>query len=30
LVTHDEHLAERCGRILRLDSGMLVNEGVAA
>ena len=35
LVTHDEHLAERCGRILRLDSGELVNEvpvneGVAA
>ncbi|MET1161151.1 MAG: ABC transporter ATP-binding protein [Pseudoxanthomonas sp.] len=26
LVTHDEHLAERCGRILRLDSGELVNE----
>ena len=30
LVTHDEHLAERCGRILRLDSGELVSEGVAA
>ena len=35
LVMHDEHLAERCGRILRLDSGRLlsnnrVNEGVIA
>ena len=27
LVTHDEHLAERCGRLLRLDSGKLVAEG---
>ena len=30
LVTHDEHLAERCGRILRLDSGELMSEGVTA
>ena len=28
LVTHDEHLAERCGRLLRLDSGRLVDESV--
>jgi len=26
LVTHDERLAERCGRILRLDSGRLVSQ----
>ena len=30
LVTHDEHLAERCGRILRLGSGVLVTEGATA
>ena len=26
LVTHDEHLANRCGRILRLDSGRLLQQ----
>lgn len=26
LVTHDEHLAERCGRLLRLDSGRLASD----
>jgi len=29
LVTHDEHLAERCGRRLRLDSGRLVADDLA-
>lgn len=29
LVTHDEHLAERCGRRLRLDSGRLVADDLS-
>lgn len=30
LVTHDEHLAERCHHRLRIDAGRLVEDGVAA